>query len=280
MKRNIFKIMLASTLFVTTMSIMACSHSSQEQAEATDSIPKVDVKVVLATSDNGLTIYQSPSKSAMKLCPCTIAGGTIYDWAEELEIFDESEAIRNALVIGEEDGWYKVAHEGNMSEYVAGYISKDECKEAKAVPITEEWIKEQLGEEGFQQNVDGTTYYLSSISADEWFGLSDPCPHIIIDKIEGGKMLRKYIPYKISTSANRITFFWNEYNPQTQKVIDKKVEFTNPLYCKNGGQYKLTPKDLKELLATHGNVWPIVRVQLDGDEGLFEFNSEAVKELE
>ena len=272
--------MLASAMFVAAMSVVACSCPSQEQTEATDSIPEVDVKVVLATSDKGLTIYQSPSKSALKLSPCTIAGGTIYDWAEELEIFDESEAIRNALVIGEEDGWYKVAHERDMSEYVVGYVSKDECKEAKAVPITEEWIKEQLGEDGFRQNVDETTYYLSSISADEWFGLSEPCPHLIIDKIEGGKILRTYIAYKVSKSANRIIFFWNEYNPQTQKVTDKKVEFTNPLYCKDGGQYKLTAEDLKELLAAYGSDWPSVYVQLDGDGGLFEFDSEAVKELE
>lgn len=293
MKKNIYMLMLASALSAVSMSMMACGNASKEQvgneakteAEVADSEPKVDVRVVVATSDKGMTIYKSPSKSALKLvCTGGMRHGMIYEWGKEVPAddveLDEYQTHDILQVMDEQDDWYKVAFQG-----VSGYVSKDEGKEVKVVPVTEAILKKKMEDlqqidDGFggsspysQQTVDGVTYFLSWEEPDDWDGMSFNTPYMKVYKIEEGKALSGGVAYQVNKRTNALTFFKEEnYDWNTQKISDPKVVLTNPRYCKDGERGKLSPEDLKKVLSVLGKEWPSVEVavEVDGETVLLD----------
>lgn len=290
MKKNIFILMLVSALSAVSMSMMACGQTSKGRVETEVAAPepKVDVRVVVATSDEGMTIYQSPSKSALKLvCTGAFSHGMMYDWGKEVptddEELDEFQTHSMLRVIDEQDGWYKVVFQG-----LSGYISKDEGKEVKVIPVTEAILKRKMEDfqqidDGFggsspfsQQTVDEVTYFLSWEEPDDWDGISFNTPVMKIWKIEEGKALSGGVYYKMNTRTKTLTFF-EDYDWNTQKIRDPKVVLTDSRYCKNGERGKLTPEDLKKVLSVFGKEWPNVKVavEVDGETVLFDITEES-----
>lgn len=271
--------MLAATLFVAPKSFVSCIHNSnQGQTDATDSIPKTNVRVIVPTTEEGLTVYQSPSKSALILI---CEGGNLYTswyyWAKDGGEHGEESPYQALLVVGEEDGWYRV--ETDIQD-VEGYVSKDESEEANLIPVTDEILKDELENDDMmdysliQQVVDGVNYHLAWMNMEIEDGMGyiyDLSPTLRLYKIEDGKVLKRCIKFQINEDRTQITFY-DDYDYDAKKALEPNVVLANPVYCKEGGFAEMTAEDLKKIVDVFGKKWPSVSVYVEG-VGLFDITT-------
>lgn len=240
---------LVMSVFIPTMVLATANSCKSKTAEteqnavksdsvavvASNSEAEIDVKVVVATTDKGITVYKSPSKTALKLTLVAAGMSQIeFSWTKEGKLDEHSEAftVRNALVMFENDEWYQVSIEG-----ITGYVSKSECKLATIIPATEEMVKQWYQNDCYQQTVDGVTYII------KW-GVYDPAwgEGLGICKVEGGKVLSVSVGYSKDEAKNCISFYPN----------GDEVTLTNPRYNKEKPD-NLTVADLKKLLGAIGS---------------------------
>ena len=240
MKRLFFLVMsvlLPTMVLATANSCKSKTTETEQNAVKSDSVAvvasnseaEIDVKVVVATTDKGMTVYKSPSKTALKLT--LVAAGTSmieFSWTKDgkREDYSEEFTVREALVTDEQEAWYQVSIEG-----ITGYVSKAECKLGTLIPATEDLLKQWYQNECYQQNVDGISYVL------KW-GVYNPAGSeaLQICKVKDGKVLVVDIGYMVE--GGTITFYTSR----------EEVTFTNPRYCKETPD-NLTPADFKKLLA-------------------------------
>ena len=280
MKKNILKTLLAAIVFVTPTGFTSCTHhSNQEQTDATDSILETNVRVIVPTrTRDGLTVYQSPSKSALKLI---CEGGNVYtswyDWARDAGEYGEESPYQALLVVGEEEGWYRV--ETDIRD-VEGYVPKDECEVANLIPVTDEILKDELEEDDMmdysliQQVVDGVNYHLAwmNMEIEDRMGyIYDLDPTLRLYKIEDGKVLKRCIKFQINEDRTEITFY-DDYDYDAKKALEPNVVLANPVYCKEGGFAEMTTEDLKKIVDVFGKKWPSVSVYVEG-VGLFDITT-------
>lgn len=277
MKTMRYMMTCLSSLFILCLFGFSCQNVSKEKNEDIDSVAVEDDNVfairkfVVSKTSNGMQIYQSPSKTALRLISEVDETG---EYAEQkwgnLSEYDEENYVeeRNFLpVIGETNDWYKVYVDlegpcgGDVDDVFLGFVPKSDCKVASIKTVNwneakDDWfwheeyicIRQDLG------------YYV------KWGIIECSGEALVIGKVENGIVMETDI----------IDFVEDQ---EASRIIIGDLEFTNPNYLKTIRNYecqiatdinKFSDADFKKIISLAKDSFPRIGVKANGVESFME----------